>query len=134
MNSTFTEDSVQQMDLSVSIISSDLSWNDELQSLNLNIAEKNRLILEQECKINEMDVLVEKLMKQILRHKLQERRLNNNLCHVQAQCRKLQEENKRLKFNCGAQSNQKQKCQNRNITKIDLKVKKNDYQSRSNNI
>ena len=101
LNSTMKEDFVQQMDMSLSVISSDLSWNDELQELNLNLAEKNKQILEQECKINELDLLVEKLTKQILRHKQQERKLKIDLYNEQAFCKRVQKENDTLKLKCG---------------------------------
>ena len=67
------DDLVQQKDLSLLTISSGLSFNNELENLNLEIAEKNKAIHEQESKLNELGVLVETLMRQILRDKIKEK-------------------------------------------------------------
>ena len=97
MKYVMEDDLVQEKDLSLSVICSDLSFNDELQNLNLVIAEKNKTIHEQESKLNELNVLVEGLMRQILRAKTNERRLIHENSQSQRYIETLKKENQILK-------------------------------------
>ena len=60
------------MDLSSIKYSHDLSFESKLES-NLNLANKNKLIYEQESKINKLERLVDGLIGQIQLYKLQEK-------------------------------------------------------------
>ena len=86
-------------DLSLSVISLDESslLQDQIESLNLNIAEKNKLIQEQENKISRLDNLVEQLLFQIQMYKVQEKRFHHEKSRSMEQIRGLQEENKDVK-------------------------------------
>ena len=85
-------DLIQQMDLYN--ISSDLSFEnkpeDQILSLNLALAEKNKIIFEQETKLNQLNSFVENLMTQLHMYKVQERR-NQDLVF------RIENENKTLK-------------------------------------
>ena len=61
MENIINDDFVQQMNLSLLNSSIDLSFEDRLEE-NLNLANKNKIIQEQENKITRLDKLVEGLM------------------------------------------------------------------------
>ena len=80
ITNTVLNDSIHHLDLSSSDVSSIESVVDELddsiESLNLDIAGKNKLIQEQETTINRLELLVEQLMIQVQRYKVKERKNN----------------------------------------------------------
>ena len=90
------DDVIQQMNLSYVYSNNDISFENKLET-NLILAEKNKLICEQEYKLSRLDRLVEVLMCQIQRFKLQEKRANHELSQSQCLLKQSQDENKKLK-------------------------------------
>ena len=75
MENIMKYDHVQSMDSSILYPNPDFSFENRLET-HLNLAERNKIIYEQESKLNKLDNLIEGLMSQILRYKLQEKRAN----------------------------------------------------------
>ena len=94
---------------------------DEIVSLNLVISRKNKKIQEDEIKLNELDSLVDSLMKQIKRFKVQENKLNYELSQSKRMIYKLKSENRDLELEEVSQSQL-----NRTKKKTEYVVKKEE--------
>ena len=95
------DDTIQKMDKSLLLLNPnyDFSFENRLEE-NLNLANKNKQIQEQECKLKKLDHLVEGLMGQIQMYKLQEQKLKHEKWQHEILISKIQEENKSLKNRC----------------------------------
>ena len=101
MENILNDDLVQPigMDLLTSNLNNDRSFENKL-NLNLNLAEKNKIIHEQEYKLNKQNNLIEGLLGQIHMYKLQERKANTEKFQAEDLIKKLKKENKCLQSKC----------------------------------
>ena len=90
--------------MTLSNISSEFSFEDEfnnsVESLNRMIAGKNKVILEQESKINNLNALVDQLLGQVQSYKVETRRLNCLASKSEKQRDEIKRENKIIKQKC----------------------------------
>ena len=75
------------------------SYEPKFETLNLVLANRNKLICEQESKLTQLDKLVESLHRQFQSHRIKERKLEKELGEYKDLAYKLQKENNILRAN-----------------------------------
>ena len=73
------------------------SYEPKFETLNLVLADRNKLICEQESKLTQLDKLVESLHRQFQSHRIKERKLEKELGEYKDLAYKLQKENNILR-------------------------------------